>query len=118
MTLIFFTLSSYSRININEKTESIESTQNGVLQNTSGGTLSGDFPPKTKMFSAENTLKIHRKRYFATPRPHRICNVFFTVLFFLYFTFFSLLFSFFSYFLFLLILFSFASAHTTRFPSG
>ena len=48
--------------------ESIESTQNGVLQNTSGGTLSGDFPPKTKMFSAENTLKIHRKQYFATPR--------------------------------------------------
>ena len=36
-----------------------------MLQNTSGGTLSGDFPPKTKMFSAENTPKIHRNQYFA-----------------------------------------------------
>ncbi len=36
-----------------------------LLQNTSGGTLSGDFPPKTKMFSAENTPKIHRSQYFA-----------------------------------------------------
>ncbi len=41
----------------------------GVLQNTSGGTLSGDFPPKTKMFSAENTSKIHRNQYFTTPPP-------------------------------------------------
>lgn len=31
------------------------------------GTLSGDFPPKTKMFSADNTPKIHQSRYFATP---------------------------------------------------
>ena len=36
-----------------------------MLQNTSGGTLSGDFSPKTNMFSGKNTPKIHRNSYFA-----------------------------------------------------
>ena len=38
-----------------------------MLQNISGGTLSGDFSLKTNMFPAKNTPKIHRNSYFATP---------------------------------------------------
>lgn len=38
----------------------------GMLQNVSGGTLSGDLSPKTNMFSVKNTPKIRRDPYFAT----------------------------------------------------
>jgi len=50
----------------NRTLEDLEPFYWEVLQNISGGTLSGDFSPKTNMFSAKNTPKIHRDPYFAT----------------------------------------------------
>ena len=43
--------------------------EKGMLQNISGGTLSGDFSPKNNIFSEKNTPKIHRNSYFATFFP-------------------------------------------------
>ena len=38
----------------------------GMLQNTAGGTLSGDFSLKNNILSEKNIPKIHRNSYFTT----------------------------------------------------
>ena len=49
------------------RTEKMSPQAEGMFQNTSGGTLSGDFSPKKSIFPEKNTPKIHRSHYFATP---------------------------------------------------